>query len=99
VAYWLAIPQVLAYAVSLVAMGMKVFALADAAARRGDAYSATDNQSKTFWLVVLAAGLLVSILFATAPMSIFNVGAAAAAGVYLAGVRPALRDVVGGSRR
>ena len=98
VSSWLLIPSVLAYALSLVAMVMKVFALIDAVARRGDAYPATSNQTKVFWVAILAAALLVSVVFAANPLSLLNVAATAVAGVYLADVRPALRDVVNQSR-
>lgn len=97
--WYLDIPEYLAYLLSLVAMGMKVFAFVDAASRRKDAYVATDHQTKPFWLVLLAAAVLFSVLFGLRPMSIFNVVTVAVAGVYLAGVRPALRNVVGGNSR
>lgn len=98
VSSWLLIPDLLAFALSFVAMVMKAFALIDAATRRSDAFTATDHQSKVFWLVLLTAAVLVSLLFAGSPMSLFNIAAAAVAGVYLAGVRPALRDAVNRTR-
>jgi hypothetical protein len=95
VLWYLDIPTYLAYLLGLVALGMKVFALIDAASRRKDAYVATDHQTKAFWLVLLGASLVLSVLFVNRPMSIFNVATVAVAGVYLAGVRPALRNVLG----
>lgn len=92
--FWLNMPTYLALVLNLGAMAMKVFALGDAITRRKDAFTATDHQTKVFWLVLLSASVLLSLLFFTSPMSLFNVASAAAAGVYLAGVRPALRDAV-----
>jgi len=95
---WLLLPTALAFLLNAGAMAMKLFALIDAITRRSDAFTATDHQTKVFWLVLLSASVLLSLLFFTSPMSLFNIASAAAAGVYLAGVRPALRDAVNRSR-
>jgi uncharacterized membrane protein len=78
------------------ALAMEVYALVDAVTHKTQAYAAAGKRTKQFWLIVLA--IAVAIGFVT----VFNVIggfvgllAVVAAGVYLADVRPALRQVTG----
>ena len=95
----LQIPNVLALALSGVALVLKVFALIDAAIRPPAAFTATSNQSKVFWVGILAAGLVLSMLVLCNPTIIFNLVAVCVAAVYLAGVRPAIREALGRAGR
>jgi Protein of unknown function (DUF2516) len=96
---FLQIPDVLAFALSAFALVLKVFALVDAAVRPAAAFTATSNQSKLFWVGILAAGLVLSLLFLFSPTIIFNLIAVCAAAVYLAGVRPAIKEALGRAGR
>ena len=93
------VPNVLALALGGVALVLKVFALIDAAIRPPAAFTATSNQSKVFWVGILAAGLVLSMLFLFNPTIIFNLVAVCVAAVYLAGVRPAIKEALGRAGR
>jgi uncharacterized protein DUF2516 len=95
----LQIPTVLALLLSGLALVLKVFALVDAAIRPPAAFTATSNQSKVFWVGILAAGLVLSLLFLLSPTIIFNLVAVCVAAVYLAGVRPAIKEALGRAGR
>lgn len=96
---FLQIPYVLSLALSGVALVLKVFALIDAAMRPSAAFTATSNQSKVFWVGLLSAGLVLSLLFLFSPTIIFNLVAICVAAVYLAGVRPAIKEALGRAGR
>ena len=95
----LQIPAVLGLVLSGLALVLKVFALVDAAIRPPAAFTATSNQSKLFWVGILSAGLVLSLLFLFSPTIIFNLIAVCAAAVYLAGVRPAIKEALGHAGR
>lgn len=77
----------------LVALGAEVFALVDAARTRPDAFLAAGKRTKNFWVAITAVAVLLG--FVTTPLSMFGIAAVVGAGVYLADVRPALRQVLG----
>jgi len=81
----------------LIALGMQVFALVDAIRRRQDAFPAAGKQTKTIWLAILGVATAIGFISLFAPLNLFNLIAVVAAGVYLADVRPAVRDISGGS--
>jgi hypothetical protein len=77
------------------------WALIDAARRRSDAYPAVTNQTKQFWLILLAGGLLAQILFpalGAGLLGILGLAGIIAAIVYLVGVRPKLIEITRGPR-
>ncbi|MFE9170635.1 DUF2516 family protein [Streptomyces kebangsaanensis] len=76
-------------------MGLAAFGLFDAAFRREDAFRAADKQNKVFWLIILALALLVSYLFSI--FSFLPIIGVIASIVYIVDVRPALKQVGGGS--
>jgi len=76
-------------------MALAAFGLVDAAFRREDAFRAADKQNKGFWLIVLGLALVVSYLFSIF-MFLPVIGAIASI-VYIVDVRPALKQVSGGS--
>ena len=71
-------------------LGMKIFALADAAYRKDAFFVAADKQNKAFWLIILAIFLILQVLLRS-PLQMLNLIGTVAAGVYLADVRPTLR--------
>jgi Protein of unknown function (DUF2516) len=73
-------------------LAVKVFALADAVIRRDALYVAADKQNKAFWLLILAVFLILHII-QPSPLFILNMIGTIAACIYLADVRPALREL------
>ena len=63
-------------------LGMKIFALADAAYRKDAFFVAADKQNKAFWLIILAVFLLLQILIRS-PLQMLNLVGTVAACVYL----------------
>lgn len=74
---------------------MQVFALVDAGRHRADAFVAAGKRTKQFWVIVLAAATAIGFVSLLNPLNIFGLLAVVAAGIYLADVRPALRQVSG----
>ena len=76
------------------------WALIDAARRRTDAYPAATNQTKSFWLAVLGAGLAAQIIFPALSglLGMLGLAGIVAAIVYLVGVRPKLIEITRGPR-
>ena len=68
-------------------------ALLDALRHRPDAFVAAGKRTKNFWLLVL--GVATAVGFVSNVLSMFGVIAFVAAAVYLADVRPALKQVSG----
>ncbi|HEX2704348.1 MAG TPA: DUF2516 family protein [Candidatus Lustribacter sp.] len=84
----------------LAAFGAELFALIDAVRHQDNAYVAAGKRTRTFWLVVLAVAVVVGfVTMGNILASFIGVIAFVAAAVYLADVRPALRQVTGGGGR
>ena len=91
---------------AVVAVGLELWALVDCARHRSNAFEATGKRTKTFWLALTGGATLVGVfsllgigggLFGT--LGLFGLAAVVAASVYLADVRPAVKDAGrGGSR-
>jgi len=79
-------------------LALRVWAFADCLIRKAAAFPAVDNLSKPAWLGILAfAGALGTI---TQPeVGIISLISVIVASVYLADVRPAVRDVSDGNSR
>jgi hypothetical protein len=71
-------------------LGMKIFALVDAARRKDAFFVAADKQNKAFWLIILSIFVALHFLVHS-PIQVLNLVGTVAAGVYLADVRPTLR--------
>jgi hypothetical protein len=71
-----------------------LYAFVHAAMQRHDAYTAVDKLTKPIWLVILGAGMLLTLLLSVLGMAM----GACAAGVYLVDVRPKLLEIQGKSR-
>ncbi|RYG78341.1 DUF2516 family protein [Yimella sp. RIT 621] len=83
-------------------MATTAFAFVDALRRREDAFRAADKMTKQRWLLITGLAAVFALLVIQSPLNLFGIIAIVAAGVYLADVRPALRQVEsrrgGGSR-
>lgn len=91
---------------ALVAFALEAWAFVDCLRRKPAAFEAMGKRTKTFWMALTggatAIGLISVVgsgggLFGT--LGLFGLAAVVAASVYLADVRPAVRDAgAGGSR-
>ena len=78
------------------ALAVEVFALIDALRQRTDAFTAAGKLTKPIWLGILAVAVAIGFIMVFSPLNIFGLIAFVAAGVYLADVRPAVRQISGG---
>jgi hypothetical protein len=79
----------------LAALGTEVFALIDAIRHPSAAYPAADKRTKPLWVGVLAVSAAVGFVMLNSVLSLPGIAAFVAAAVYLADVRPALRQITG----
>ena len=79
----------------LAALALEVFASVDAIRHRPDAYVAAGKRTKQFWTIVTGVSALVGFVFMFSPLNLLGILAVVGAGIYLADVRPALRQVSG----
>ncbi|CCH78243.1 conserved hypothetical protein [Nostocoides japonicum T1-X7] len=77
------------------ALGVEIFAFVDALRHSTQAYPAAGKRTKPFWLAITGVCLAVGFLTFRGVLSIFGIVAFVGAAVYLADVRPALRQVTG----
>ncbi|HWC22229.1 MAG TPA: DUF2516 family protein [Flexivirga sp.] len=91
--------ETVALVLGVVLFAMQVFALVDCIRQRSDAFTAAGKLSKPAWLAITAVATMIGFLVILSPISIFEIAAVVAAGVYLADVRPALQQVTGRARR
>jgi hypothetical protein len=87
--------SVILLVLGVVALGCEVFAFVDALRHPENAYVAAGKRTRTFWLVLLGVALAIGFVTLFNPLSIFGLLAFVGAAVYLADVRPALRQVRG----
>ena len=79
----------------LVAFIVEAWAFIDAIRRPGQAFVATGKQTKQLWLIILGVAAVVGLAgaaYGAGPTSILPVAAFVAAAVYLADVRPKVKD-------
>jgi hypothetical protein len=76
-------------------MVVRVWAVADCAMRKAAAFPAVDKLTKPAWLAILVISALFGWLIPapTGPISVITIIAAT---IYLADVRPAVREISGG---
>lgn len=76
------------------------FAAFDALRRKGALFPHVGRLTKPAWLGILAAAFLISVvsLGYASTLGLLNVIGVVAAGVYLAEIRPKLRQIEGGGR-
>ncbi|MFB9376018.1 DUF2516 family protein [Kineococcus gynurae] len=83
---------------------VEVWALVDAVRRPAAAYTAAGKKTKTFWVAILAVAAAIGLVFLPTSFygagfpNIFGIVAVVAAAVYLADVRPAVRQFSGRRR-
>jgi hypothetical protein len=84
----------------LLSFAAKVVALVDAVRQRPDAFVATGKRTKTFWVAILGVAVVLQVLTGIdnpiGPLGLNLLGVVAAI-VYLVDVRPAIREITGGS--
>jgi hypothetical protein len=71
---------------------LRVWAFADCLTRKTAAFPAVDKLTKPSWLLILAVSGLLGT-FASPPLWPFSLVSAVASAVYLADVRPAIREI------
>ena len=79
-------------------VGLRVWAIVDCATRKAAAFPAVDKLTKPAWLAITIIGGGLGSLFVGSPLNIISLISLVAALVYLTDVRPAVREVSGGSR-
>ena len=80
---------------SVVALGVEVYAFVDCLRRRPDAFPAAGKRTKAFWLILTGVSVLIGVLALSTVPGLLAIVAVVAAGVYLADVKPALDQVMG----
>ena len=78
-------------AVGLVAFGLALWSLLDAASRPAAAFTSAGKRTKTFWLVLTGVATALTFIGVGGGLSFFTLGSAVIAGIYLADVRPAVQ--------
>jgi hypothetical protein len=79
-------------------LALRLWALADCLTRKVAAFPAVDKLSKPAWVAMLVFGALFGSLIVPSPLGPISLISAVVAAVYLADVRPAVREVSGPSR-
>ena len=79
----------------IIAFACEVFAFVDAVRQPEAAYIAASKRTRKFWLILLGVALALGFVTFFNPLSLFGLAAFVGAAVYLADVRPALRQVRG----
>ena len=78
-------------------VALRAWAVADCAVRKAAAFPAANKLTNPAWLAILIVGGVLGSLFSY-PLNLLSLASVVAAVVYLADVRPAVREVSGGSR-
>ncbi len=79
-------------------VALRGWAIADCAVRKAAAFPAVDKLTKPAWLAITIISGGLGSLFYIQPLHIISLISVIAALVYLTDVRPAVREVSGGSR-
>lgn len=88
---------------SVVLLAVEVWALVNALRFRADAYTAAGKRTKVFWGVLTGVSVLLGFLSLPYPLGnggsmLFMLGGVIIAGIFLADVLPALKQVMGRAR-
>jgi len=89
-------------ALALAALGVEAWAFIDAVRRPAQAFVATGKQTKRLWLIILGVAAVIGlggVTFGVGITSILPVAAFVAAAIYLADVRPKVREFRGNGTR
>ena len=94
------------FLLALVALAIEVWAFFDCLRHKGPVFEAVSKRTKTFWLALTGGALAVGLLSLLGggggllgPLGLFGLAAVTAASVYLADVRPAVKDAGRGGNR
>ena len=79
-------------------VALRVWALADCVSRKTAAFTAVDKLTKPAWVAMLLIAGLFGSWISPAPTGPISLISAVIAAVYLADVRPAVREISGGTR-
>ncbi len=79
-------------------VALRVWAIVDCLTRKAAAFPAVDKLTKPIWLAILIIGGAIGFLPTFSVINILSLVSLVAALVYLTDVRPAVREVSGGSR-
>jgi len=77
------------------ALGIEAYAFVDALRHPDRAYVAAGKRTRTFWLIITGVALAIGFVSVFNPLNLFGLLAVVGAAVYLADVRPALRQIRG----
>lgn len=81
-------------------VALRLWALVDCLTRKAAAFPAVDKLTKPAWAAMLLLGAVFGALLSPYnPISIFSLISVVIAAVYLADVRPAVREISGGAAR
>lgn len=80
-------------------LALRLWALVDCITRKVAAFPAVDKLTKPAWVAMLAFGAFFGSVLAPDPVGPISLITAVIAAVYLADVRPAVREVSGGASR
>ncbi|HKU35589.1 MULTISPECIES: DUF2516 family protein [Arthrobacter] len=83
------------YILGLVAFALELWALVDCLRHKPSSFEAASKRTKTFWLAMTAVAAIIgglSVLTGGGGFGIFGIAAVTAACVYLADVRPAVKE-------
>jgi Protein of unknown function (DUF2516) len=80
-------------------LALRAWALVDCLTRKVAAFPAVDKLSKAAWAAMLLFGAFFGSVVAPAPTGPISLITAIIAAVYLADVRPAVREISGGKSR
>lgn len=89
----------LLWILAIAAFAVEIWAFVDAVRYQPGAYVAAGKQTKTIWMIILGVALVIGLGGAAHVISVLQilpVAAFIAAAIYLADVRPKLRQVAGG---
>jgi len=79
-------------------LALKVWAAVDCVTRKAGAFRAAHKLSKPAWLALTIASAAIAAVPQLSPLNPFSLIGTVVAMVYLADVRPAVREISGGSR-
>ena len=82
-------------ALGVIALGTEAFAFFDAVRHPEAVYQAAGKRTRTFWLLILGACLAIGVVTVFNVLNLFGLLAFMGAAVYLADVRPAVRQLRG----
>jgi predicted cobalt transporter CbtA len=83
----------------LAALVVEVWAFVDAIRRPAPAFPAAGKLTKPLWLIITGVACVIglaSLAYSASPLSLFPIVAFVAAGIYLADVRPKVREFKSG---